>query len=478
MADCWREHSESPLTFRDFYSTPAPAVQVSKLLLCCVLRLFFPWSFLLVMLLLWLRWISPLAGSESLSLFIQTKTVFVVHHALAGAALPFCTGLNVLIYILSPWYRSSGPSFAVFFPWLLAALMAPVLSAASIGKSENLDEARRCKCMRLLVLLARQFGGSADGMKVDDLMSSDLPSGKIFTVRSGYMQSIWRFLSLCTLLLYGQFGGSGNKSSRMLASCGTYAELYSCLLVLLDRPGLRIFGRRINECKIQIPSRHVDASPSVLPLSLHGLADSWPTSDRFLAQQQRVRHLRDVMLCVHSADCLSKAVRMGLLPSYVRSLAVHKLPDAEAQPSPCKRKLASRARKRTAGRQEEDACQPPKARIAPSAGLTRLGGESNVIAPEELCDLPESCRAGETSVSTEVDQGAFRWLTATDFADQMSIGFQNRPPLVSELCIWTARFLSVFLFFLHVLGDLVASRLESWLPYVCYLCNLWNVSSE
>ncbi|CAE7469767.1 unnamed protein product [Symbiodinium natans] len=277
-----------PLGLGDFYSPTTPAVQLSTVLICLALRLLFPASYLVTAALLKLKLLQPTPGSEDLAIVAQTKVFFKSYAALLGVAVPFMMACNIGGYYAFTSYRHTGPPCAVWFPWLASCLSIPANVASIATLSKDFNGAMHRKFMRILVLIARECGESDETIRQ---LEKTTQRSSLENISAGRYVARKRKIILTSKVKHS-----------------SYAELYKELSSL----------ETIEDLQIELPSGDDVSSGKVLIRSIKGVIRSWPSSDRFLNQQQRVHNLSNVMLCMKSEKV--PTAEPLLLPSYFHSL--------------------------------------------------------------------------------------------------------------------------------------------------------------
>ncbi|CAK9014305.1 unnamed protein product [Durusdinium trenchii] len=273
----------SRLSLEDFHSHEAPTLQLSNVFICLMLRLFFPFSGFAVLLMLKLGWLKPIWASEQMTLWEQAWRMFDFYGASEGVATPFILALNLAYYMISTWYRSTGPLCAVLLPWVLSFSTVPVKVARAASASDNPQRVKLRQFLQLIMIVERQLGVPHDALCCHNLDGTEdcfrlaletvFSESEDFTVREGFFPC---------------------RPSRTVSE--------KTLIALHHDP----------ICEITVRSSSGDLVAS------SRWVKRWPPSDRFLEQQERMNGLMHFSLLARPAD--EASIPQALLPAYQRSL--------------------------------------------------------------------------------------------------------------------------------------------------------------
>ena len=284
-----RDDTSRKLALEDFHSHEDPSMLLSKLLICMVLRLFYPFSWWAVWAMLKMEFIKPSIGYTTRS---QVNMIFFLQGAWLNLLVAPLLACNIAAYCTSPCYRSSGPLFAVIFPWLASFLLIP---HAVAGAGSFFSNKLRITCSLFVLfmqLLARQC---RDFNAVDREMQH----------LNGTLVDCFTAMKTVT-----------NQETLTMDS-------QLCCLRLDGRKRLRNTVYRIVDMHthqlLPIPNRlHVIFRAGSIKLADSAWMDRWPATDRFLTQQRRINNLSHITLFVPALD--AERIPDELLESYKRGL--------------------------------------------------------------------------------------------------------------------------------------------------------------
>ena len=283
---------------QDFHSYEAPGVQPARLLVCLMLRLFYPFSWWAVDILLRLKFIEPIMENmwepyEKYTTTSQVRMTFMLYGAWVGLSVSPLLACNVVAYGVFEWYRSTGPPFAVIFPWLASLLIIPRAVAGAGSFFDNKLCITYSLFLQFLTLVARQCrlpnSVCRKIQRLNGTANSCLIAIELMTKQQGHL-TIQKQVDCL----------SRRTSDKPKAWLRQVVVSHNTQLIrILGRPR---FSFLLGSTKV------ADTT----------WMDRWPATDRFLTQQRRINNLHHITLFVPASD--AHGIPAELLESYKKGL--------------------------------------------------------------------------------------------------------------------------------------------------------------